>query len=89
MLDRNGCKKKRLEEVRETRKLRGERQQLKDTGLNSLAACSGESEDQARNREVEVFPKRDISHCHLTSCMGSIKELNGLLTNKELKRDQQ
>ena len=53
LLDRKVYKKKRLEEVRETRKLRGERQQLKDTGLDSLAAGSGESEDQGRNREVE------------------------------------
>ena len=55
LLDRKVCKKKRLEKVREMRKLRGERQQLKDTGLDSLAAGSGESEDEARNRDVEVF----------------------------------
>ena len=53
LLDRKVYKKKRLEEVRDTRKLRGERQQLKDTGFDSLAAGSGESEDQGRNREVE------------------------------------
>lgn len=44
LLDRK-VYKKRLEEMREMRKLRGERQQLKDTELNSLAAGSGDSED--------------------------------------------